>query len=1038
MRCGDRNTLFFQAAVKDSRARNRIEKLIDINGFEQFSEGAKGEVASAYFQNLFKSSNPASFNSWFQDFQPRVSEEMNSRLIAVVSPEEIKEAVFSIKPSSAPGADGMSALFFQHYWSIVGKQVVAEVQNFFVNGVLPAEWNFTHLCLIPKIHHPSLMSDLRPISLCSVLYKVVSKVLVGRLKPLLPHIVSEAQTAFVSERLITDNIMIAHELVHSLNTKEPFASGFMAVKSDMSKAYDRVEWSYLRALLLAMGFHQNWVAWIMKCVSTVTFSVLINDRASGLIVPERGLRQGDPLSSFLFVLCTEGLSHLLNRAQDEGKISGFQFSAEGPITHHLLFADDSLFLCKANLEQASVLQNILKAYGDATGQVVNANKSSITFGKKVQVTTKADIQGVLGISTEGGAGVYLGLPECFSGSKIDMLSYIKDRIKNKLSGWFSRTLSQGGKEVMLKTVAMAMPVFAMSCFKFPKSTCANISSAMADFWWSSFEHSSKIHWISWERLCLPKHQGGMGFRDIALFNQALLAKQAWRIIQHPTSLFSRFIKSRYFAGCNFLQAAMGNRPSFGWRSILHGRDLLNRGLVKRVGNGESIRVWSEYWLDDGGMRAPWIKNNLIDINLKVSALIDFERKDWNIDILEDLFFPEDIIKIKANKPVVDVDDFMVWKHNKSGDYSAKSGYWLASQIAKEPLIRAATEQPSINFLKEQVWKLQTEPKIKVFLWKLLSGALPVGDLLSRRGMRLDGRCQVCGLDGESICHVLFSCSLPRQVWALSSFPAPSGGFEISSVFALIHHFLINRDNLCWPKEIRKSFPWILWRIWKNRCCFLFQGKTFSPLDTVEKIKEDVNGWFAAQVVDQELSQVSDPILSPSVSEVSETCVVPWSPPPEGWLKCNVGSSWSRRNLLAGGAWVVRDVTGEVLLHSRRAFSNIPTAQETSLISLVWAVESMRSHKLNKVVFAVEDGVLVGAVNRPKAWPSFRFHSLEVLSVLKLLCDWRVVYELGTANRGASLIARSVTEDCRLHSYVARGFPFWLNGLFSSERVISSM
>lgn len=207
-----------------------------------------------YFRDLFMSSNPYDLDSLFEGFNERITPAMNLALTRPISAEEIKMAAFSVKSSSAPGDDGFTGIFYQKYWHIVGPSVVAEIQGFFTTSFLPPGWNHTQICLIPKIANPTLMKDMRPISLCSVQYKIISKILCDRLKTLLPSIISDTQGAFVSGHLISDNIMIAHEMVHGLRTNSKVTDEFMAVKTDMSKAYDRVEWCFLEVLLEKMGF----------------------------------------------------------------------------------------------------------------------------------------------------------------------------------------------------------------------------------------------------------------------------------------------------------------------------------------------------------------------------------------------------------------------------------------------------------------------------------------------------------------------------------------------------------------------------------------------------------------------------------------------------------------------------------------------------------------------------------------------------------------------------------------------------------------
>lgn len=264
---------------------------------------------------------------------------------------------------------------------------------------------------------------------------------------------------------------------------------------------------------------------------------------------------------------------------------------------------------------------------------------------------------------------------------------------------------------------------------------------MSSFWWNSQEGKSKIHWIAWDKLCLGKDQGGMGFRDIEKFNQALLAKQGWWLLMDPESLCARFLRSRYYPSGNFMEATMGSRPSYAWRSILFGRQLLEKGLRRTIGAGEETSVWLDKWLFRESPRAPLRKTVLFDLDLRVCDLIEPQTKSWDRGKLEKNFFPPDIDLILKQKPVIDEKDGFEWVHTHWGGYTVKSGYWLASRLDCSEVRKECLAQPSIHGLLEKVWKVKTVPKIRIFMWKALSNALSANDGLLSRGMKIDPRCQ---------------------------------------------------------------------------------------------------------------------------------------------------------------------------------------------------------------------------------------------------------------------------------------------------------
>ena len=275
--------------------------------------------------------------------------------------------MFQLGPRKALGPDGIPAFFYQEFWDIVRNDVFRIVHAFFHSSFLLKTLNHTYTTLIPKVSFVDEVSHFRPISLCNVIYKVISKLMVNRLKPFMDNLINPFKNAFIRDRNISDNILIAHEIFDYLRKKKGRKHCFGALKVDMSKAYGKVDWKFLKAALTAMNFNAFWVNWIMECVTIVRYTLLINGNLSHSFIPKKGLKQGDPLSPYLFLICENILSLALMQVENQKKIRGVKLGKNDTPLIHLFFADDALLFFRHDALSLSNLQLILNRYYSLSG-----------------------------------------------------------------------------------------------------------------------------------------------------------------------------------------------------------------------------------------------------------------------------------------------------------------------------------------------------------------------------------------------------------------------------------------------------------------------------------------------------------------------------------------------------------------------------------------------------------------------------------------------------------------------------------------------
>ncbi|CAL1395838.1 unnamed protein product [Linum trigynum] len=825
---GDQNSAYFHTVTRARRKKNFVAGLRNEEGEWVTEETGKASIATNFYQNLFTSETQV-LNMIERvatlPIDNRVTPQMNAQLTVEVLAGEVRSTVFSMGSKQAPGSDGFTGKFFKAFWDIVGISVVEAVVSFFNSSRMLRIFNHTWLTLIPKVDSVETIRQLRPISLCQFVYKVITKIMAERLASMLPQIVSEGQNGFIRDRQIIDNILIGHELMHYLKIKRQGKKGYMALKVDMEKAYDRVEWPFLLAVLEKMGFSSVWRGWIHECLRSSSFSVLMNGSPSGYFTASRGLRQGDPFSPLLFVLCTEGFAALLRKAITEKKLEGVKVAPSAPRISHLFFADDSYLFLRGSLQECENLLVVLNEYEELSGQRVNLEKSAVCFSKNVSIPDQEFLATILGVGAVGVHDKYLGLPTLFARSKTATFRFFEEKLLERLQGWKQRTLSWAAKETLIKTIALALPLHVMSCFRLPLVLCRLLDKYVARFWWGAEEGIPKIRWVSWRNMCRSKHEGGMGFRRFEQFNQALLAKIGWRILNEPQSLIAHIYKGKYFPRGSFLTATARSRPFWGWQSILHGRQLLEKGLRWQVGNGQSVPLLQSNWIPKCQLDPP-VYNPCILPEGGGSVVADVISEGggrWDEEKLSQWFDPSTCKAIKAIPlPRWDVPDKLIWHFTAEGVFSVKSAYHLAVELDR----RRGGWRSSVSWMDKpswiRVWEAKIPPKLKVFLWQILNRALPTMEALIEKKVQVLPRCPVCWDAPETMEHLFLYCPVARALWDYSGLEYLGEGLP-RHTFPL---FLKRLLGLIHQPSVVMAVVAILWRIWRSRNWVVFEGKQF--------------------------------------------------------------------------------------------------------------------------------------------------------------------------------------------------------------------
>ncbi|XP_070024861.1 uncharacterized protein [Nicotiana sylvestris] len=778
---GDRNTKFFHAQVRGRRKRLHLTRIQNSGGTWIEEEQEIAEEAIKYYKEQFtEASNPSLFDI-VEHVPNLINTDQNADLIKQPTKEEVQMAVLGLNGDSAGGPDGMTGKFYHSCWDLIG-------------------------------------DDLYDM--------VISRVVHERLVKFLPSLISEEHAGFVKGRNLVENILLTQEIVTDIRLRTK-AGPNVILKLDMTKAYDRISWLFLTKVLRKMGFTERLIGIVFGLVSNNWYSILINGQPHGFFKSSRGIKQGDPVSPTLFIFAAETLSRGLNALHTNLYFCGFGMPKWSPKINHLAYADDMIIFSSSDETSLMLIMQVLKAYEDASGQLVNKNKSAVYLHHLTDMTVVNKVERITGIHRNDFSIIYLGCPIFYARRKLEFYQPL-----------------------------------------------------ITKFFWSSTVGGTSRHWASWNTLCMPVEEGGIGFISLHDVAKALFSKLWWNFRTKP-SLWSSFICQKY---CKKLNSVMvpWKRGSHIWRKMLECKDLIEHQILWQTKMGSSL-FWYENWTGLGALYFLVPHDFGIDENIHNVHDVTLDG-EWDVDRLFEIL-PEDLavhILEKIKPPsTMQVLDRPFWMLETRGYFSIKSAWEYTRR----------RDEPRIAYRK--IWVKGLPFKISFFMWKVWKAKLPLDDFLKR--------------------HLLFRSETAKTTW---KYFLSRAGIDVEG---LTLHQAITKcwiANVCLRlKPVMQALPsCVVWELWKRRNSMKY-GEAVTTSRVIYQVSSNLQALVKVRKPGMDMVPHKWQDLLAMMENFTPKLKVTkfmWEFPSAGWLKVNTDGASRGNPGRSSIGFCIRNENGDIV------------------------------------------------------------------------------------------------------------------------------